>query len=96
MEIKLKLPILFYPDEDAKLQDLGIESKYVETRFVVFYLIDRIEQYYRDGIEHTLIVSNGEEMVTPLKINEVENIIDNIIDNIQKIKQVSNYLQVNN
>jgi hypothetical protein len=92
MEVKLKIPILFYPNEDAKLNELGIESINTEIRIVILFVIDRIEQYYRNNAEHTLIVSNGDEMVCPLKINEVEKLIDESL----KVKQLSKYLQLNN
>ena len=92
MEVKLKLPILFYPDEDAKLSELGIESKNTEERIVILYSIDRIEQYYRNGDECTLIVSNGNEMVCNLLIEDVEAIIEDSL----KVKQLSKYLQITN
>ena len=92
MEVKLKLPILFYSDDDAKLSELGIESKNTEERMVILYVIDRIEEYYRKGVECTSIVSNGEEMICPLTIDEVEELIDESI----KVSSLSKYLQKHN
>ena len=86
--MRIKLPILFYNENDAMLSELGVKITDTETRQIIFFTIDRIEQHYRDGKECTLIVSNGEEMICPLKIKEVEVLIS--------AKELSKYLQTAN
>ena len=90
--MKIKIPILFYKDNDATLADMGIEAKEYEVKEVMFFYFDRIEQHYHNGKECTLVVNGGEQFICTYTLGQLSEKLDAEefeIDYIKNIKSLN-------
>ena len=74
----LEIDIYVHTDKSVELDKLDIEFSLKDTRLQksTFYLINAIYPYFEDDIEvGTMILTNGTECVTPIKYNDLKDLI---------------------
>lgn len=72
--MSVKLPILFYREDDNHLVDLGIKNEDEigsEERIMIFYNIEALSPFLNDDIWMTCIHCSGQIFICPMHISEV-------------------------
>jgi hypothetical protein len=80
--MRLELPIFFNTDESDNLKLISDELDFekCEIRKVVFYQINAISKYVRDGQQdYTAIHANGADWICPKTLQEVDELISKTI-----------------
>ena len=84
MMIPVKIPVLFFNENDSRLIELGIKEEYEcndDIRIVIFYSITAISIYNHKNERYTCIHTPSQNFICPMSINEVEKLINTCIIN---------------
>lgn len=76
--MKITIPVFFYKEEDAMLNELGIETNIEDShiRYVTFYNINYVSTYIDVDKEYGVIGVNNSEFISPWSKEYIEELID--------------------
>ena len=77
MDINLRLPIFFNGEESKSRLALDIEVPLSDcfTVDVLFYSISALSVYVEDGLQMTMVHSNGDDFLCSMQLEKVEGLI---------------------
>jgi hypothetical protein len=76
----IRIPIFKHNDDTRRSKDLGIDYSYdeCEEEEIIFYRIEAISEEVEGDKSYTEIHCNGTCFVSPLQINEVEELLKDL------------------
>lgn len=73
----IKVQAYFFEPDQLLLEELSVKTnRWENTREVIFYSIDNLSEYNRDGDWCCAIASGGTDYLTPLSVEQVERLIE--------------------